>query len=235
MLGFIHLIIIVCIASLPLVATFLYVKHTKAPVGPWLFFISIAAGALSMFFASLLQLAIPANTDGNQYALIYTVFFRNAFSEELGRLIILSGLFAGLSNNAIQKFLYNDEHWLLTIGESNRKKMMIYVGCIAGFAFAMLETLSYGLLQIQLVLIRTLTSAPLHAACGARVALALNLFDLTNRQKRQAVRSLLYFISAVSIHGLYNLFLLLPSVSGLIPIALAYVALAATLSLARIE
>jgi RsiW-degrading membrane proteinase PrsW (M82 family) len=223
--GLVYLLSIVCLSSLPIWITYLYIKRINPQLNSWLFLVALGAGALSMLLGSILQVFMPVLSSGSPISLLYTIFLRNAFSEEAGRFAVFWILLYIASKTIAGSRTYSRE-------------TVIYVGVLAGFSFAMLETLSYGLLDIQLVLIRTLTSAPLHAACASRIGLAVFLFAENrpeNNTSHRVSRALFYGISAVLIHGIYNLLLLFPSTLAVLPIILAYVALGSALTLAKMD
>ncbi|MCA1948997.1 MAG: PrsW family intramembrane metalloprotease [Treponema sp.] len=223
------MVLVVGISALPVVALFLYLKKRVSQFGNLLFIAALAAGSLSMLLASLLQITLPTVNAGTFLALIYTVFIRNALSEELGRLLVLILLFW------ILPFLYRvNEHEMPEEQRPLPLSIVVFIGITAGFSFAMLETISYGMLNLQLVIVRTLTSAPLHAACAARVGVAgWLIFKGDEPQRRKMVKAISYGISAVLIHGIYNLLLLFPSSFAVLPVILAYIALASALTLAK--
>lgn len=220
--GPVYLIIIITLASLPIIITYLYLKQISSRFSIWLFITALAVGALSMLAGSVLQFLLPLARSADRFSLIYTVFFRNAFTEELGRYVLFLLLFF-----VLPKLYYTQETGPEPFGPLPRD-LVIFFGILAGFSFAMLETLSYGLLNVQLIIVRTLTSAPLHAACGARIALSASLTTSGG-----FARALFYGVSAVLIHGIYNLLLLFPSALAVLPVILAYVALGSALALAK--
>jgi len=178
-----------------------------------------------MLAGSVLQLLVPMASSGDILSLLYTVFLRNALTEELGRYMLFLLLFFTVRMTKPTPGSSAEIFSLLT------REQVIFIGVLAGFSFAMLETLSYGLLNIQLIIVRTLTSAPLHAACAARIALSAYLITT-----RDMTRALFYGISAVLIHGIFNLLLLFPSSAlAVLPVILAYVALASALALAKMN
>lgn len=223
------MVLVVGISALPVIAIFFYLKKRVPQFGNWLFIAALAAGSLSMLLASLLQIALPTVNAGTFLALIYTVFIRNALSEELGRLLILILLFW-----ILPIFYRYNEHEMSEGQRPLPLHMSVFIGVISGFSFAMLETISYGMLNLQLVIVRTLTSAPLHAACAARVGVAVWLiFKGDEPQRGNMVKAIFYGISAILIHGIYNLLLLFPSSFAVLPVILAYIALASALTLAK--
>ncbi|WP_304223514.1 PrsW family glutamic-type intramembrane protease [Gracilinema caldarium] len=223
------MVLVVGISALPVIVLFFYLKKRVPQFGNWLFIAALAAGSLSMLLASLLQITLPAANAGTFLALIYTVFIRNAMTEELGRLLVLILLFW-----ILPVFYQFDEHEMSEEQRLLPLYIVVFIGITAGFSFAMLETISYGMLNLQLVIVRTLTSAPLHAACAARVSVAAWLiFKGGEAQRGKMVKAVFYGISAVLIHGIYNLLLLFPSSFAVLPVILAYIALASALTLAK--
>lgn len=222
MQGPVYILFIIFLSSLPIILSYLYLRQRSPQFSIYLFLIALALGGLSLLLGSLLQALLPVAEAGNRLSLLYTVFFRNAFTEELGRFCIFLIVFPLMSKMTTSKSL------ITIVPVHVSRERVIYLGVLAGFTFAMLETLSYGLFDLQIIILRTLTSAPLHAACAARVALAAYL---TNT--KALVKALFYGFSAILIHGIYNLLLLFPSALGVLPVLLAYVALASVVSMAK--
>ncbi|WP_156789668.1 PrsW family glutamic-type intramembrane protease [Gracilinema caldarium] len=193
---------------------------------------TMAIGCLSLFIGSMFQLLLPMNTNTTILSLLYSVLVRNAFTEELGRLITFWLILVilpimGQSRTIPQTF---------TMYAS--RDIMIYRGVLAGFVFAMIENISYGLLNLQLVIIRTITSAPLHAACSARIALVVYYgwsLGTASQKSKNIGKALFYGISAILIHGFYNLLLLFSAAFAVIPIAIACIALISVLALTKID
>jgi len=230
--GPIFLISIVGISALPVVITSLYIKHTYSSINLWYILSTLAIGVLSLFVGSMLQLFLPISTNTTRLSLLYNVFIRNAFIEEVGRLIafwlmLVMVPIIGPSSAVLQ-----------TLRMHTSRELMIYRGILAGFMFAMIENLSYGLLSLELIIIRTVTSAFLHAACSARIALAVYYgwsASASTHSPSNIGKALFYGIGAILIHGIYNLMLLSSSAFVVIPIALAFIALASILALTKMD
>ncbi len=232
------MVLVVGISALPLFALFFYLKKRLPRFGDWLFVAALAAGALSMLLASLLQLLFPTVNAGTVIALMYTVFIRNALTEELGRLIVLIPFLW------ILPFFYQVRN--SDVSEPSQQIPLhtaVFIGITSGFSLAMLETISYGMLDLRLVILRTLTSAPLHGACAARIAAAAQAIQVAfvctlqeeNPQTGQVLKAFTYISSAILIHGVYNMLLLFPSSFAILPVILAYVALASAFALTKGE
>lgn len=226
-----YLFAIFMVSALPLLITYLYLRQRLPQFGGWLFLASLSAGALSMLVASLIQVMLPAVSSGTRFSLVYMVFIRNALTEETGRFVVLVLVFWIVPSFYTRKQSALDRSGQLSL------KTVVFIGVIAGFSFAMLENLSYGLLNPRLIVVRTLTSAPLHGACAARISLAAFSISIqrTENSPKQAAKGLFYGITAVLIHGVYNLLLIVPSVSAIFSILLAYIALASTLAMVKTE
>jgi RsiW-degrading membrane proteinase PrsW (M82 family) len=100
-------------------------------------------------------------------------------------------------------------------------------GLAAGLGFFMVETLSYGAANPAISLFRTVTAAPLHGACGARVGIAVLSF------KDEKVLGTMRFLSAVAIHGMYDFFLISPGIPALLPCLIALAAFIASIQVIR--
>jgi RsiW-degrading membrane proteinase PrsW (M82 family) len=100
---------------------------------------------------------------------------------------------------------------------------------VAGLGFAILENASYGSADMGIAFFRAFTAAPLHGACGARVGAAVT--DLHDKP----FSALLRFLSAVTIHGMYNFMILLRGVPWILAVLVAFSALASSILLIRAE
>ena len=182
---------------------------------PW-FLASLAAGILSLFAAAMIQhtffLPVPAGTAGTESwnglaPVFFGVFVRIALVEEASRFLILVPLLAILNRRLT---VYG------SIGAA--------AGLVAGLGFAALENASYGMADINITLLRAFTAAPLHGACGIRVGAAVSSV------RQHPLKALAFFVSAVLIHGAYNLMIVSPALPAALAIPTAYIALFASLS-----
>ncbi|MDR1867648.1 MAG: PrsW family intramembrane metalloprotease [Treponema sp.] len=133
------------------------------------------------------------------YNPLFTVFVRGAFVEELGRLILLL-LFLQLKN-------------INTPG----------MGMITGFGFAFAENIAYGIVDMQSAFLRVITTFPLHGSCGSRVAASIQVWNGT------PARAVLWFVSAVTIHGTYNITVINEYFPWFLPVLIAFFAFASSL------
>ena len=205
------LLLLVLAASLPVIAVFLWLRARKSAVTlPW-FLASLTAGIVSLLFAILVQRFFPSPGMGDEFTqILFGIFVRIAFVEEASRLATLIPLFkAG-------RFRRNND---AAFGAA--------FGLAAGLGFAALESASYGIANINITLLRAFTAAPLHGACGIRAGAAVFLF------RRHPVRSLFLFLSAIFIHGAYNLMILIPTLPSALAIPTAFIAFFASLSLTK--
>jgi RsiW-degrading membrane proteinase PrsW (M82 family) len=100
-------------------------------------------------------------------------------------------------------------------------------GLIAGLGFAVIETALYGVGNFSIALVRAVTAAPLHGACGVRVGIAVS--HVRNAPGLALVR----FLYAVGIHGMYNFMILSPGIPLVFPILIAFTALLSSIQLIR--
>ena len=196
------LLLLILSALLPLIIVFFRFKAGKIQMTlPW-FLIAIAAGILSLLAAALIQNLFPNPVKDGLGQLLLGVFIRIALVEEASRLLTLAPL--------------------VRAGNRLKNTDMAFcaaVGLAAGLGFAAAENASYGMADINIALLRLLTAAPLHGACGLRAGAAVFLFS------RTPSRSVFLFGSSVIIHGAYNLIILSPALPSLLSIAIALIAL----------
>ncbi len=202
--------VLIGLAGVPVLIAYFWLYLRRKAFVPLPFLVSLGAGLLAPGVAALAQYALPVVPGGTLLPLLFRIFIRIALIEEGSKFLVLYGVIA--------------------IGRRLGETMPAPVraaaaGLTVGLGFALVETASYAWSGPGLAVVRALTAAPLHGACGARVGLAA--YDLGSAPLRAVLR----FLSAVAIHGMYNLFLLLPGVPFFIPAALAFVALAASVAL----
>ncbi|MCL2129757.1 MAG: PrsW family glutamic-type intramembrane protease, partial [Treponema sp.] len=88
----------------------------------------------------------------------------------------------------------------------------------AGLGFALIENASYGIADINIALLRAFTAAPLHGACGIRAGTAISFFG------QKPLKAVFLFISAVFIHGAYNLIIVSPALPSIFAVLAALAA-----------
>ena len=207
------LFLLIGISALPVFAVFIWFMAAQFPLGPLWFLCALLAGIAALFFAALLQSFFPGQDGALPGALFFTTFIRIALTEEGGRLLALTLLF-----------------WLARrLGKFDlpQPSFGAAAGLVSGLGFAVVETASYGATDLELALLRAFTAAPLHGACGARVGLtALGL-------KTEPVRGILRFLSAVALHGMYNLLIIRPGLPAVLSVLIAFSALASSIVIIR--
>ncbi|MDR0628866.1 MAG: PrsW family intramembrane metalloprotease [Treponema sp.] len=220
--------LLLVIAALPVLLVYLWFRVRRFPMPSWWFLLSLLAGAFSLLIAALLQwlfFRTGVDTGGGfsprdgMGTFFFTVFIRIALTEETGRVLALGLLFrlgrsgkGGLplsrSKDTGRTGSFEEGTLLQTLGGAT--------GLVAGLGFALIESASYGAADIMIALLRACTAAPLHGACGARIGMGMLGF------KAGPYRVLWRLLSAVIIHGMYNLMVISPGIPPLLPILIAF-------------
>ena len=204
------LFILIFISSIPAIAAFLWFRLARYPFSVTLFSAALLAGAVSFFPALLFQYAFPAGSGifqiSGKWGLFAEIFIRIALTEELSRFLILLILFSVIHRAAGKPV----------------SAMANAAGLVAGLGFAILESAVYGASSPVNALLRAFTAAPLHGACGSRVASSVVLL------REHPVQGLFRFLSAVTVHGVYNFMLNMPG--RFPPIAAVLIAISALVS-----
>ncbi|MDR2020304.1 MAG: PrsW family intramembrane metalloprotease [Treponema sp.] len=214
MKGLWALLLLISFSALPVLAVYIWIRFRKFPMGfPW-FLAALLSGAFSLGAAALIQSLFPSPEELTLRILLAKIFLQIALTEELARLGVLLLLF-----------------WLARRFSKHRESLTpafgTATGLIAGLGFAVIETAFYGAANFSVALIRAVTAAPLHGACGARIGLgAVNL-------KKEPFLAVLRFFYAVIIHGMYNFMLVSPSVPVIFPILIALTALISSIQALR--
>ena len=205
------LLLLILTAALPAILVFFWFRARKMQLTlPW-FLASLAAGIVSLLAASMILYFIPPPArQGGLGLLFFDIFIRIALMEETSRLVTLVPLLKA----AGRRRPVNEN-----IGPA--------LGLAAGLGFAALESASYGMADINITLLRAFTAAPLHGACGIRAGAAVSI------AKSRPLKALGLFISAVIIHGAYNLMIVNPAFPSVLAIPTALAALFASLPLVK--
>ena len=207
------LLLLILSAALPVIIVLFWFRAGKSAVSmPW-FLASLASGILSLHAAALIQKLIfsPGRNGPNELgAVFFNVFFRIALVEEAARLLILFPLIKAGSRRRNMDSAFTAS-----------------LGLAAGLGFAMLESASYGIADISIALLRAFSAAPLHGACGIRAGTAVFFAP------KNPVKALFLFITAVFIHGAYNLMIVSPALPSLLALPIAFSALFASLHLLK--
>ena len=206
------LLLLILTSAFPAIILFFWSRRkTSVRVSlPW-FLASLAAGIISLLIAALIQSFFPSpgSIDG-LVPLFFAVFIRIAFIEETSRLITLYPFLKAI-----------------TLRRRRDISLAAALGLAAGLGFAAAENAFYGMSDINITLLRIFTAAPLHGACGIRAGAAVFEF------RRQPVRAVFLFLSAVIIHGAYNLIIVSPAVPAALAIPAALAALFISLPLLK--
>jgi RsiW-degrading membrane proteinase PrsW (M82 family) len=214
------LFFLILISALPVFLLFIWLRARRYRFSLLWFAGALLAGAVSLLLALLLQHLIPRPelyASSGRWILLREVFFRIAFTEELGRLAVLFVFFP-----AARRFGKAPPVDAVNAGGPGPADEAYgpLTGLLAGLGFVLIESASYGSADAGVALLRAFTAAPLHGACGARVGKAALNF------RTAPLRSITGFLSAIAIHGTYNFMLLLPGFPSVLAVLIAFSALA---------
>ena len=216
------LLVLLLISSIPAIAVFAWFRLARYPFSPTRFLLSLLAGAASFFPALLLQHILAARggifLSAGRWGLFAEIFVRIAFTEELGRLLMLSLMFFTLYR--FRPTLPGEQD--PGSPQPSFATMTCACGLIAGLGFAIVESAVYGASNPGNTLLRAAITAPLHGACGSRVGASIGMF------RESPVQAVFRFLTAVVIHGVYNFMLLMPG--NLPPTAATLIALSSLAS-----
>jgi len=207
------LLVLILVSAVPAIAVFIWFRVARYRFSTVVFFVSLFVGATSVFVALFLQdfvgriISFPPLTDGA--GLFMEILIRIALTEEVSRLLLLVPLFLVFRR-------FNVTGWAIDwarqpkYGENGitpiplTETMGKTSGLVAGLGFGILESAIYGAADPFNALLRAFTATPLHAACGSRVGSSIMTF-----RERPAL-AIFQFLSAVAIHGIYNLMIVFP-------------------------
>jgi len=207
--GSLVLLVLIFFSSIPVILVYIWFRVAKYQFPLVRFLFTLLAGAAAFFPALLLQNLLTFSAfESGRLALFFQVFVRVAFTEELSRLLVLFIFFrisARISPN-------ENSGRPLTL---NKVKMGTAVGLVAGLGFALLESAVYGASDTRVLLLRAVTTAPLHAACGSRIGAAAVMF------RTNPILALFRVITATAIHGVYNLMVSMPGFPSIAAVIIA--------------
>jgi RsiW-degrading membrane proteinase PrsW (M82 family) len=208
------LLLLIMLSALPALAVWVWIRLRRLPVRlPW-FLLALLGGALSLGLAAVLQSLFPAIEEASMGVLLAKIFVQIALTEELGRLAVFSLLLSLARRFDKEREPFSPAFAAIT-------------GLIAGLGFAVIETAIYGVGNFSIALVRAVTAAPLHGACGARVGLAVS------HLRNAPVKALVRFLYAVGLHGMYNFMLLNQNMPLVFPVLIAFTALFSSIQLIR--
>ncbi|MDR0375089.1 MAG: PrsW family intramembrane metalloprotease [Treponema sp.] len=210
------LFLLIFIAALPVVAAFLWFRRRHFPAPAHWFLLCLLAGVFSLALAAVAQYFIPPATGVAMKDILFNVFIRVALVEEGSKLLVVS-LILQISGALLKQ-------------EEKDGDSSIYgtaAGLIAGLGFAMIESASYGASDMRIAILRAVTAAPLHGACGARDGAAAAAL------KRNPRFAIWRFLSATAIHGAYNMLVVSPGYIRFISILLSFTSLLSATQMLR--
>jgi RsiW-degrading membrane proteinase PrsW (M82 family) len=206
------LILLIALCLVPVFALRLWLRKTgKATLPRHCFVICFALGIVSVAVSLLIQSLIPEPALSSRRLFLYRVFIRAALCEETARFLVITAaasLFRQIKKN--KSITAPGDGIFPEYGPVYTDQLVMTCGLVCGLGFAALETAFFSLPQMNIALLRAVSSAPLHAACAARVARAV--YARTERRFWEAAR---HFSGAVALHGLYDFFVLQSSFSGI--------------------
>jgi RsiW-degrading membrane proteinase PrsW (M82 family) len=214
MTGIWILILIVFISALPIFPVFIWFRVIRFPLSlPW-FFGALAAGAVALLLAGFLQTLFSPSFGIDMGTLLFKLFVQVALTEEAGRLLPLLLLLCLRRRLSLRQVVASPAYGAA-------------MGLLAGLGVAVIETATYGAANPGAALLRAVTAAPLHGACGCRVGLAAGILP------RSPGRALVSFLYAVAIHGMYNFMAVSPGLPPVFPILLVFTALISSIRMTR--
>jgi RsiW-degrading membrane proteinase PrsW (M82 family) len=208
------LLLLIFISALPVLAVLIWIHIRRFSIKLSWFLLALLGGAFSLGIAAILQSLFPKTDETAIGVLLFKIFIQIALTEEISRLGVFS-LFFGL----FRRFSKNTEVYI--------SAFCAITGLIAGLGFAVIETAMYGVGNFSIALVRAVTAAPLHGACGTRIGMAV--FHIKDAPGLVLIR----FFYAVSIHGMYNFMIVSPGIPLVFPVLIAFTALLSSVQLIR--
>jgi RsiW-degrading membrane proteinase PrsW (M82 family) len=221
------LLIIIFLSSIPVITVYIWFRLAKYQFTYIEFLIALVIGAAAFFPALILQNILNISIlTGSRLELFYHFFIRIAFTEELSRLLMLIIFFRInirfnlKKNETLSISPVAATYDIISFGDIKKGAA---AGLVAGLGFAVLESAIYGASNVSIILLRAITAAPLHGACGSRVGTAAMML------RTNPFQAILRVLSAVAIHGIYNLMINLPGLPSIAAFLVAISALASSI------
>ena len=212
------LFLLIFIASVPAIAAYIWFRVMRYQFSPARFLLALLAGAAAFFPALILQNFFPAAGTAwaaGKWGMFYGTFIRIALTEELSRFMVLL-IFFKISDRPAA----GAEEAPVSY---SRVMQGAAAGLAAGLGFAILESAAYGASSAGVILLRAVTAAPLHGACGSRIGAAATLF------RDHPPQAVFRFLSAAAIHGIYNFMIVMPGFPSMAAVLIALSALASSI------
>jgi Predicted membrane protein len=221
MSGSLVLLVIILISAIPVIAVYIWYRLAKYQFSLIWFLFALLAGAAAffpaLFLQNLLNFSISA---GGRLDLFYQFFVRIASTEEMSRLLMLFIFFFASGRIAKESARTFGTERFSSWGTIRKGAAG---GLVAGLGFALLETSIYGASNASVLLLRAVTAAPLHAACGSRVGVAAVMF------RSNPFQAFIRLLTAIAIHGIYNFMAALPGFPSLMAVLIALSAVASSI------
>jgi RsiW-degrading membrane proteinase PrsW (M82 family) len=229
MSGSLVLLIILLVSSLPVFIVYAWFRIAKYKFSSVWFLFALLTGIAAFFPALILQDFLNFSfASRGRGEIFYHVFFRIAFTEEFSRLLMLI-IFFIINNFTVKQSLVNRTGDASLINTKmpptfNIIKKATATGLVAGLGFAILENSVYAAFDTRVLLLRAVTAAPIHAACGSRVGSASVMF------RTNPIQAFVRLITATAIHGIYNFMVAIPGFSSIMAVLIALTALASSIA-----
>jgi RsiW-degrading membrane proteinase PrsW (M82 family) len=227
------LFLLIFISAIPAIAVYIWFRVSRRPFSFILFLHALLVGAAAFFPALLFQSFFPPEGSAwaaGKWGLFVQIFIRVALTEELSIFIMLL-IFFGICGRLRQKESGLSVSGAPTLYGADETSLVSYndvvqgaaAGLVAGLGFAILESASYGASNAGIVLLRAFTAAPLHGACSSRVGASVALF------RKRSPQAVFRFLTAVTIHGIYNFMIIMPGFPSIAAVLIAFSALASSI------
>ena len=204
MTGLLIFLFLFLLASCPLLGVLLWFKALRLPLKLLDYLFALIAGALAFLLAGLIQSFFPPLWEGNQGVMRIRLFIQIALTEEGAKFLTLLVVIGMIKRSFKPSAIAYSPGYVFKDRPPDLTALGTALGLLVGLSFALIENASYGSSDFNAAIVRAVTTAPLHGACGSRAgAAAVNLPE-------KPMAAALRFLHAVLIHGLYNLLLTLP-------------------------
>jgi len=212
------LLIILLISSLPVIAVYVWFRLAKYQFSVYRFLFILLTGAAAFFPALLLQELLNFSFTDNRTALFFHHLIRIASTEEISRLLMLL-IFFRIS----ARYIISSPEQSISLEPLSFSviKKATATGLVAGLGFALLENAVYAASDIRMLPLRVILTAAVHGACGSRIGVAAVLL------RTNPIQAIMRVLTAIAIHGIYNMMI---TMSGFSPVAAILIAITALIT-----
>ncbi|MDR2900109.1 MAG: PrsW family intramembrane metalloprotease [Treponema sp.] len=186
------LLTLIVLAALPIVLAYLWLIIRKYNFNMIWFLCAILAGIISVLITLFIQGIIPSINIETLPDLFLSIVIRTAVPEEASKLIVMFFFIAIV------------KRWK-RLNPIETKSDGAAAGLIIALGFALFETAGYSMSNMQITLLRAITAAPIHAACGIRTGMSAVSF--TSHHPASGIWNI---VLAIAIHTVYNFIILNP-------------------------